>query len=988
MAQTPPSQQLQAGVQVLNPFELETDLGPYATVAEANAAIITAKRFPGKKIKIVVANVPTEYWWSGGIADVNLIAISTGGGGGLTSFNGRTVASAVPTSGDYDAFYYTKLQSDTAYQAKFGNQAANLIYAGPVSGAAGLPSFRALVNTDLPATLVGKEIGAIISDDFNRASLGASYTNIGSATVGIASNKLALSGGDGTYANYVLRNDWYSQFKEWVVDFDFTLDSTGTGIGFIIKSSGVGTSDGLFKIDQTGKIYIDYNFPTLTNAINSGANVLSFTSITDVLHARITRSKNSFTFTVWNVTTNSAQLAVTAAMDLTGAGFATAAPIPRFGFVQLGGNNTIDNWTYGTNIIERPEMGAMGDSLTDGFNAGTSGLDYIGHVEKGIKSRIVKLSTSGNKSSDLVLGLPELGLLKPKYVLILIGANDAVAVVPLATYQSNINSIIAYCRIIGTIPIFITAAPVTTTSVNTLLDTYNTWIINTVGAVWGFQVIDISTFLKQGGTALATSYSSDGIHWKFNGHAGVGSIVTTALFSKFQGLSFSFRDDGRNICIGTTNFTTPTRHDSPTYRGFFVGDNNYIHAETIGGQEGLILGANRTILNGLQTCQDVAKPAWWVHQSHGLDTWKVVRAPATAGTISQSTAMEIKGTATAGYHNFGFNQAANAGYTYDFYNPNAGNTTLRLNSLNTPTFGFAEVSINGVQISYISPNGSWVSNSANNTTNGRGLLCLGSNPISPGTNYLLIRTGIAPTGVQADGFVSYSTDRGGAAGKAGMTLTTEDATKHIFSDRVGLGTLTPNAYATIKPGDHNTPGFSLSLQAIISIVGNGTVININFAVQPQAPYTVGQNVKLIGNSNPLYNGTFAVASCVTNGMTLTSSATGTSATLGFIGALTTALVDGAIEYDSTDLFFTSQGVRRKLTGQAIKGNFTATGTATSTFTVTIPTQANNTYVVNPVPENMLSAASFYVSNKTTTSYDINTLTAVTGVVAFGWTLVP
>jgi len=105
MAQTPPSQQLQAGVQVLNPFELETDLGPYATITEANTAIISAKRFIGKKIKIVVANVPTEYWWSGGIGDVNLIAISTGGSAGLTSFNGRTAAAAMPTAGDYNAFY-------------------------------------------------------------------------------------------------------------------------------------------------------------------------------------------------------------------------------------------------------------------------------------------------------------------------------------------------------------------------------------------------------------------------------------------------------------------------------------------------------------------------------------------------------------------------------------------------------------------------------------------------------------------------------------------------------------------------------------------------------------------------------------------------------------------------------------------------------------------------------------------------------------------
>jgi len=86
------------------------------------------------------------------------------GSAGLTSFNGRTASAAVPTAGDYDTFYYTKLQADAAYQAKFGNQSPNLIYAGPVSGAVGLPSFRALALADLPViaapTLTNSEIAS------------------------------------------------------------------------------------------------------------------------------------------------------------------------------------------------------------------------------------------------------------------------------------------------------------------------------------------------------------------------------------------------------------------------------------------------------------------------------------------------------------------------------------------------------------------------------------------------------------------------------------------------------------------------------------------------------------------------------------------------------------------------------------------------------------------------------------------------------------
>jgi hypothetical protein len=73
----------------------------------------------------------------------------------------------------------------------------------------------------------------------------------------------------------------------------------------------------------------------------------------------------------------------------------------------------------------------------------------------------------------------------------------------------------------------------------------------------------------------------------------------------------------------------------------------------------------------------------------------------------------------------------------------------------------------------------------------------------------------------------------------------------------------------------------------------------------------------------------------------------------------------------------------------IAGSFTATGTATTTFTVTIgSTQANNTYKIAATGSNAMSAASFFISNKTTTTFDVSYLTALTGAIAFDWILKP
>lgn len=76
-------------------------------------------------------------------------------------------------------------------------------------------------------------------------------------------------------------------------------------------------------------------------------------------------------------------------------------------------------------------------------------------------------------------------------------------------------------------------------------------------------------------------------------------------------------------------------------------------------------------------------------------------------------------------------------------------------------------------------------------------------------------------------------------------------------------------------------------------------------------------------------------------------------------------------------------------GAAISGNFSGTGTATTTFTVTIGTTMTLPYkVAHPCGLNVLSSAICYVTNKTTTTFDVVYLTGLTGAVAFDWEVFP
>lgn len=121
-------------------------------------------------------------------------------------------------------------------------------------------------------------------------------------------------------------------------------------------------------------------------------------------------------------------------------------------------------------------------------------------------------------------------------------------------------------------------------------------------------------------------------------------------------------------------------------------------------------------------------------------------------------------------------------------------------------------------------------------------------------------------------------------------------------------------------------------------------------------------------------------------------ATASTAPLKFTsGTNLTTTEAGAIEYNGTHLFFTAvnSGTRYQLDQQIIAGSFSGVGTATTVFTVTIgSTMSNATYKVNATPTNLLAAAVFYVTNKTTTTFDVTYLAGLTGTVTFDWVVAP
>jgi hypothetical protein len=102
-----------------------------------------------------------------------------------------------------------------------------------------------------------------------------------------------------------------------------------------------------------------------------------------------------------------------------------------------------------------------------------------------------------------------------------------------------------------------------------------------------------------------------------------------------------------------------------------------------------------------------------------------------------------------------------------------------------------------------------------------------------------------------------------------------------------------------------------------------------------------------------------------------------------------ALTSGTFPVATTNGRLTDSGLTTSNLKAIYSGGFSGSGTATTTYTVTIgPTLGATTYEVAISPTNALSAALFYVNNKTTTTFDVVYLSGLTGTVAFDWIVTP
>lgn len=208
--------------------------------------------------------------------------------------------------------------------------------------------------------------------------------------------------------------------------------------------------------------------------------------------------------------------------------------------------------------------------------------------------------------------------------------------------------------------------------------------------------------------------------------------------------------------------------------------------------------------------------------------------------------------------------------------------------------------------------------------------------------------------------------------------------RHDYNTLANLPTLTANSGIT-KTGNNFKLGGPLIGGTVIGTLNTPFKSNIFMTDDGVEINSWGASDNASSRINASYTGVFLHAKTLGNVRGFSFPANHTSADMTVIdGVLSRGLVNSG-DYESN---FTARSL---ITKQYLDSKLPLTGTFSGTLssasvTVPISTQANTSYKVNVTALDSATANSFFVTNKTTTSFKVEYPVGTTGNVAFDWSV--
>lgn len=355
----------------------------------------------------------------------------------------------------------------------------------------------------------------------------------GGATWTPSGSDVLVSGGtSGVYANSYAHS-WVTCLERHTISCKFKVTTTP-------GASTVGMSFGLRSVNTISKITYNVLFNCQSGA-NGGKTTIQFannaaaTTFTNLVTSstvgvnlndeiEMVIVKNYLTINVWtyNVTQNAYSFVTytdAISSPSTANQWHNTSKVTAYVF---GGTYTLHQINYSTDTPNNINCLCVGDSITVGFFCNTEDQTWFNKLFYKSKKSNVRYGGAADKTAELLLRIPEILLINPKYVVLMIGTNDIRSAIAIATIRANYLSFYNQLTRAGIKVICCYVPPTNGSNVTPL----NDWISNTLNP---YMIVE-NTFYNLVSTSTLPSpslFNTDLVHPNPSGGIQIAKDIKT-----------------------------------------------------------------------------------------------------------------------------------------------------------------------------------------------------------------------------------------------------------------------------------------------------------------------------------------------------------------------------------------------------------------------------------------------------------------------------
>lgn len=367
-------------------------------------------------------------------------------------------------------------------------------------------------------------------DTFDGANL-ANYTNSGSSGIALdaTNDELDFSG---SFNNFVKHLQFSksdnphrtTMLSEWTQIVHVRTPSSltaayGGGVG--IRSRNAWSGNDFHIIARWA--WDENSVYFYQDDVIGGSQVIKPTGFTVVSNTEylvfLTKNRNTFTYTVKDVTNTTTHFSVTYNTMLTSTAGVNnfSNNTGRFCLWNFQGNFSVLDWTITSPVQKNIDDVWLGDSNSAGRYAGTEGNRFAISAFTNSGATFEVMAGGADRATELLLFVDEVIELNPLRVWINIGRNDIASGQSSGTWQANLASLVSQFEAAGFEVILVTpfASNVDVTPVRTYMYTFT-----------GNTIIDGYTQSVGTGTALKVAWDAgDAIHFNSTGNTAFGTYL-------------------------------------------------------------------------------------------------------------------------------------------------------------------------------------------------------------------------------------------------------------------------------------------------------------------------------------------------------------------------------------------------------------------------------------------------------------------------------